>query len=57
MPKRKILTQTERKKLEKEREQTVTELERLREYIRTQPESTRDEADLDVYERERTSLW
>ena len=53
MPRRKTLTANEKKKLDKEREQTITELERLREYVRTQPESTSDEVDLDVYEREK----
>ncbi len=53
MGKRKTLTEAERKKLEKEREQTIAELDRLREYVRTQPESSSDEADLDVYEREK----
>ncbi len=53
MPKRKTLTENERKKLEKERQQTVAEIERLREYVRTQPESGSDEVDLDVYEREK----
>ena len=53
MPRRKTLTENERKKLEKERQQTVAEIERLREYLRTQPESGSDEVDLDVYEREK----
>ncbi len=53
MPKRKTLTENERKQLQKEREQTVAEMERLREYVRTQPEGAHDEVDLDVYEREK----
>ncbi len=53
MGKRKALTEKERKQLEKERQQTVAELERLREYVRTQPESSADSVDLDVYEREK----
>src|SRR5512136_435483 len=53
MVKRKTLTEAERKKLEKERGHTVTEIERLREYMRTAPERTSDEVDLDVYEREK----
>jgi RNA polymerase-binding protein DksA len=53
MSKRKTLTENERKLLLKEREQTVAELERLREYVRTQPENTSDQVDLDVYEREK----
>ena len=53
MPKNKTLTQAERKVLEKERAQTVSEMNRLREYLRAEPERTGDEADLDVYEREK----
>ncbi len=53
MVKRKTLTEAERKKLEKERAETVAELEHLREYLRTEPEHTSDEVDLDVYEREK----
>lgn len=53
MAKNKTLTQAERKELEKERTQTVAELNRLREYLRTEPERTGDEVDLDVYEREK----
>ncbi len=50
---KKTLTAAERKKLEQEREQTKTELERLREYLKAEPEPTDDEVDLDVYEREK----
>jgi len=53
MNKKKTLTEPERKKLEKEREQTQVELERLREYVKAAPEPTGDEVDLDVYEREK----
>jgi DnaK suppressor protein len=53
MNKNKTLTQTERKELEKEREQTAAELGRLREYLRVEPERTSDEVDLEVYEREK----
>jgi DnaK suppressor protein len=53
MAKKHSLTEVERKKLEKERGQTQTELERLREYLRTEPEPTGDEVDLEVYEREK----
>ncbi len=53
MVRRKTLTEAERKKLEKERQQTSAELERLREYLRTEPERTSDEVDLEVYEREK----
>ncbi len=50
---RKKLTETERRKLEKEREQTAIELQRLQEYLRAEPERTSDEVDLEVYEREK----
>lgn len=53
MEKKKPLTKIERQKLEEERAQTQAELERLREYLRTTPEPTSDEADLEVYEREK----
>lgn len=53
MANKKNLTAAERKKLEEERAQTKAELERLREYMKAEPEPTDDEADLDVYEREK----
>jgi RNA polymerase-binding protein DksA len=53
MAKQKTLTERERKELEKERQQTIYELERLREYIRDQAESSSDEPSLAVYEREK----
>ena len=53
MPRRKTLTEAERKKLEKEREQTLVEIARLREYVKAELEVGRDEVDLDVYEREK----
>jgi DnaK suppressor protein len=53
MAKKHTLTEAERKKLQKERAQTQTELERLREYLRAAPEPTGDEVDLEVYEREK----
>jgi RNA polymerase-binding protein DksA len=53
MEKKKPLTKVERQKLEEERAQTQAELERLREYLRTAPEPSSDEADLEVYEREK----
>ncbi len=53
MAKNKTLTPVERKELEKEREQTLAELNRLREYLKAEPERTSDEVDLDVYEREK----
>lgn len=49
----KTLTQTERRKLEQELDQTVSELNRLREYLKAEPEPSSDEVDLDVYEREK----
>lgn len=53
MTNRKTLSESERNNLEKEREQTTVELERLREYLKAEPEPTGDEVDLDVYEREK----
>ncbi len=53
MVNKKTLTAAERKKLEVERDQTKAELERLREYMKAEPEPTDDEVDLDVYEREK----
>ena len=53
MTKRNHLTEVDRKKIQKEREQTQTELEHLREYLKTEPEATGDEVDLAVYEREK----
>ena len=49
----KTLTQPDRKKLEQELAQTIAELNRLREYLKEEPERTGDEVDLDVYEREK----
>lgn len=49
----KTLNQAERKKLEDEREQTLAELKQLREYLKAEPDPSADEADLDVYEREK----
>ncbi len=53
MATRKSLTAAERKKLEEDRKQTQTELVRLREYMKAEPEPTDDEVDLGVYEREK----
>lgn len=53
MVRRKILTEAERKKLEKERLITTAELNRLREYVKAELETGSDEVDLDVYEREK----
>ena len=49
----KTLTLIERKKLQTELAQTVTELNRLREYLKADPDPSSDEVDLDVYEREK----
>lgn len=49
----KALNQAERKILENEREQTLAELKQLREYVKAEPDPSTDEADLDVYEREK----
>jgi DnaK suppressor protein len=50
---KKTLTEAERKRLQKEREQTQAELGRLREYLKAEPGPTGDEVDLAVYEREK----
>jgi RNA polymerase-binding protein DksA len=50
---KKTLTEAERKRLQKEREQTQAELGRLREYLKAEPGPTGDEVDLVVYEREK----
>ncbi len=49
----KTLSLVERKKLENELDQTVAELNRLREYLKAEPDPSSDEVDLDVYEREK----
>jgi RNA polymerase-binding transcription factor len=53
MATRKALTAAERKKLAEDRKQAQFELDRLREYMKEEPEPTDDEVDLDVYEREK----
>jgi DnaK suppressor protein len=50
---KKKLAAAERKTLEEERAQTQAELERLRQYLKEEPEATGDEVDLQVYEREK----
>ncbi len=50
----KTLTEIEKVKLRKEREQTFAELERLRAYLKVAPEPGSDEVDLQVYAREKT---
>ncbi|MBI5032356.1 MAG: TraR/DksA C4-type zinc finger protein [Chloroflexi bacterium] len=49
----KTLTQTERRRLEHELDQTVAEIDRLREYLKAEPDVTSDDVDLEVYEREK----
>lgn len=41
------------KELERERHETVAELERLYSYMKSEPDMGGDEVDLDVYEREK----
>ena len=53
MAKNKTLNHADLKELQKEREQTIAELNQLREYLKVEPERTGDEVDLDVYEREK----
>lgn len=44
----------EKKKLEKERAETLAELDHLREYLRSEVDADEEEADPDLYEREKT---
>lgn len=44
----------EKKKLEKERAETLAELDHLREYLRGEVDADEEEADPDLYEREKT---
>jgi RNA polymerase-binding transcription factor DksA len=48
-----MLMDSERKKLEEERTQTLAELDKLRAYLKYEIDHTGDEVDLDVYEREK----
>lgn len=45
--------QRERERLEREQEQTLAELNRLREYLKHEVEVSADEGDPDIYEREK----
>jgi len=47
-------TAQEKRKLEEERAETLAELDRLREYLRVEVDADAEEADPDLYEREKT---
>ena len=49
-----VTEQEKNRKLEKERAETLAELDRLREYLRGEVDADADEADPDIYEREKT---
>ena len=46
-------TEQKKKRLEKERAETLAELDRLREYLRGEVDADEEEADPDLYEREK----
>ncbi len=48
------ITEEEKTRLEKERLETLTELDHLREYLRGEVDADAEEADPDLYEREKT---
>ena len=50
----KEITEQEKATLEKERAETLVELDRLREYLRGEVDPDEEEADPDLYEREKT---
>lgn len=50
----KEITEQEKATLEKERAETLVELDRLREYLRSEVDPDEEEADPDLYEREKT---
>ena len=50
----KKFTEQEKGKLEKERAETLAELDHLREYLRGEVDPDAEEADPDLYEREKT---
>jgi len=50
----KEITEQEKRKLDKERAETLADLERLREYLRGEVDADAEEADPDLYEREKT---
>jgi DnaK suppressor protein len=48
------IIEQEKRKLEKERSETLAELDHLREYLRGEVDADAEEADPDLYEREKT---
>ena len=48
------IIEQEKRKLEKERAETLAELDHLREYLRGEVDADAEEADPDLYEREKT---
>jgi DnaK suppressor protein len=48
------ITEQEKRKIERERTETLAELDRLREHLRGEVDADADEADPDLYEREKT---
>jgi len=48
------IIEQKKRKLEKERAETLAELDRLREYLRGEVDADAEEAVLDLYEREKT---
>jgi len=48
------VTKQEKRNLQKERAETLAELEHLREYLRGEVDADAEEADPDIYEREKT---
>jgi len=48
------ITEQEKKKLQEERAGTLAELDHLREYLRGEVDADAEEADPDIYEREKT---
>ena len=48
------IIEKEKRRLEKERAETLAELDHLREYLRGEVDADAEEADPDIYEREKT---
>ena len=48
------IIEQEKRKLDKERAETLADLDRLREYLRGEVDADAEEADPDIYEREKT---
>ena len=48
------IIEQEKRKLDKERAETLADLDRLREYLRGEVDADAEEADPDLYEREKT---